>query len=69
VRKARFHHRLPRRVLAHAGRQHLAHDDFSNEVGRQAGALGDRLDDGRTELGRGDFGQAAAEFADGGAGR
>ena len=55
--------RLARRVLARACRQHLAHDDFTNLVGAQPGALQQVFDDRSTQLRRRHFGQAAAKFA------
>ena len=62
--------RLARRVLADARGEHLAHDDFGDLLGRDAGALEQHLaDDVRAEVGRGDLGERAAELADRGARR
>jgi hypothetical protein len=62
-----FHHGLAGGVLAHACGQHLAHDDFTDGVHRQAAALEQTLDDDAAQLGGGGLGERAAKFAHGGA--
>jgi hypothetical protein len=58
---------LARRVLAGAGGEYLAHDDFADGGAVQADAGQQGFDDMRAEVGGGNFGQRAAKFADGGA--
>src|SRR6185436_19131654 len=48
--------------------ENLAEDDFADLVARQLGALEQVGDDRRAELGRGNLGERAAEFADCGTG-
>ena len=64
LRQAALDHRLTRRVLARAGREHLAEDDLADLVAREPGALEQAGDHGRAELGRGGLGERAAELAD-----
>ena len=66
--QATFQHRLAGRILARTGGQHLAHDDFTDQVGAQAAAGQYFFDDVSTEFGGRGFGKAAAEFTDGGTG-
>ena len=54
---------LTRRVLAGTGCEHLAHDDLTHLVRRQAGTGQQSLDDGRTQLRGRRLGQAATKFA------
>jgi hypothetical protein len=64
VRQAGLDDGLARRVLADAGGQHLAHDDFA-DAGRIDAGLGQQLlDDLRAEFGGRDLRERAAEFAD-----
>ena len=56
--------RLARRVLPDAGREHLAHDDFGDLVGRDARALQHLPDDVRAQPGRRHAGEGPAELAD-----
>ena len=51
-----------------AGLQHVAHDDFVDLLGLDAGALDGRLDGDRAEFVRGQAGQAAQHAAHGRAG-
>lgn len=59
---------LARRGLALAGLQHVAHDDFFDLLGLEAGAFDGRLDGDRAQLVRGQAGQAAEHAAHGRAG-
>ena len=55
--QAGLEYRLTRRVLPHAGSEHLTHDDFANQVRRQARAFQHCLDDCSTQFGGWRFGQ------------
>jgi hypothetical protein len=68
LRQPRLQQRLARRVLARAGSEHLAHDDFAHLRGIDLGAREHLFDHDRTELRCRNLGERAAELAHGGAG-
>ena len=62
---ARGHRRLPRRVLALAGGQHLAEDHFADLAGFDSGIAERGEDRHPAKLMRGGVGEGAEEAADG----
>jgi hypothetical protein len=60
---------LARRVLAGAGGEHLAHDDFADGGRVDAGFRQQLADDLRAEFGGRNLGERPAEFADRGTAR
>ena len=67
LRQAALDDGLTRRVLAGAGRQHLAEDQLVDLLAVQLRTLQQRSNDGRAEIGRRRPGEGAAEFSDRGA--
>jgi hypothetical protein len=69
LRQPGTNQRLPCRVLADTGGQHLTHDDFGNLLRLYTGARQQRFDDVGTKIGRRHFADGAIELTDCGAQR